>query len=173
MFTVSDPGGGGDQMIAGLLVFLQNLTCTALRCLGELTLYIRLRVSLQGFSRLVIRIHHKSLQFLPELLVKIHKEVGAVVGGCGYKGAVGAVMGGACSRWVWLQRGGWAVMGGGLQEVGVATEPYIEYISPLPPPPPPPTPQAEHLSFPLQEERPPLPSLTTKVEAFKVQYTSS
>ena len=65
-----------------------------------------------------------------------------VVGGCGYKGAVGAVI------------------GGGLQEVGVATEPYIEYI--LPP-----------SLFPLQEERPPLPSLTTKVEAFKVQYTSS
>ena len=48
-----------------------------------------------------------------------------------------------------------------------ATEPYIEYISFLPPS------QAEDLSFPLQEERPPLPSLTTKVEAFKVQYTSS
>ena len=32
--------------------------------------------------------------------------VGSVVGGCDYKGAVGAVMGGACSRWVWLQGGG-------------------------------------------------------------------
>ena len=81
--------------------------------------------------------------------------MGPVVRGCGYKGAVGAVM------------------GGGLQEVGVATEPYIEHISLPPSLPPPPPPQAEHLSFPLQEERPPLPSLTTKVEGFKVQYTSS
>ena len=31
-----------------------------------------------------------------------------------------------------------------------------------------PPPQAEHLSFPLQEEQPPLPSLATRVESFKV-----
>ena len=129
-------GGGGDQMIAGLLVFLQNLTCTALRCLGELTLYIRLRVSLQGFSRLVSRIHYKSLQFQPGLLVKIHKEVGAVVGGRGYKGAVGAVMGGACSRWVWLQGGGWAVMGGGPRATGGGRGYRAVHRVHLPPPSP-------------------------------------